>query len=123
VRRTGCGLLLDVNNAYVSAINHGRDVEGYVDALPLQAVGEIHLAGFAVDRDAIGAPLLIDSHGSPVAEAVWRLYEFALARVGAVATLIERDNDVPGLGELLSEAARADALLRRASVAAVEVCA
>lgn len=123
VRRTGCGLLLDVDNAYVSAINHGRDVETYVDALPLQSVGEIHLAGFAVDRDAIGAPLLIDSHGSPVAEAVWRLYEFALARVGAVATLIERDNDVPGLEALVSEAARADALLRGAPVAAMEVCA
>lgn len=123
VRRTGCGLLLDVNNAYVSAINHGRDAAAYVDALPLHAVGEIHLAGFAVDRDALGAPLLIDSHGAPVAEAVWRLYEFALARVGAVATLIERDNDVPGLGELLSEAARADALLRRRSVAAMGVAA
>ena len=123
VRRTGCGLLLDVNNAYVSAINHGRDVECYVDALPLQSVGEIHLAGFAVDRDAIGAPLLIDSHGSPVAEAVWRLYEFALARVGAVATLIERDNDVPGLEALVSEAARADVLLRGVPVAAMEACA
>lgn len=121
VRRTGCGLLLDVNNAYVSAINHARDVEAYVDALPLQAVGEIHLAGFAVDRDAIGAALLIDSHGSPVAEAVWHLYEFALARVGAVATLIERDNDVPELSELMSEAARADALLHRSAGAAQEV--
>lgn len=122
VRRTGCGLLLDVNNAYVSASNHARDVEAYVCALPLQSVGEIHLAGFAVDRDALGAPLLIDSHGAPVAEAVWHLYEFALARVGAVATLIERDHDVPGLSELVAESARADALLRRAAVAAMEVC-
>jgi uncharacterized protein (UPF0276 family) len=122
VRRTGCGLLLDVSNAYVSAVNHARDVEAYVCALPLQSVGEIHLAGFAVDRDALGAPLLIDSHGAPVAEAVWHLYEFALARVGAVATLIERDHDVPGLSELVAESARADALLRRAAVAAMEVC-
>ena len=74
LRRTGCGLLLDVNNAYVSCTNHGRDALAYIDELPLDAVGEIHLAGFARDQDAAGAPLLIDSHGTPVDEAVWSLY-------------------------------------------------
>ena len=113
VRRTGCGLLLDVNNAYVSAVNHGRDAAAFLAALPLEAVGEIHLAGFAVDRDAAGAPLLIDSHGSPVADAVWTLYEGVLQRIGPVATLIERDNDVPDFATLAAEAARAEALLCR----------
>ena len=74
VKRTGCGLLLDVNNAHVSCVNHGRDAMAFIDDLPLDAVGEIHLAGFASDQDAAGAPLLIDNHGSPVDEAVWRLY-------------------------------------------------
>src|SRR5262249_3765948 len=81
VRRTGCGLLRAVSNAYVSAVNHGRDAETFLDALPLRAVGEIHLAGFAEDRDAAGDRLLIDAHGSPVDEAVWRLYGEALARL------------------------------------------
>jgi hypothetical protein len=106
-RRTGCGLLLDVNNAWISAVNHGRDALTYVAALPLAAVGEIHLAGFAEDRDAAGAPLLIDHHGAPVAEAVWALYRFVLERTGPVPTLIERDHDVPAFEVLQAEAHRA----------------
>jgi uncharacterized protein (UPF0276 family) len=104
VGRTGCGLLLDVSNAYVSAVNHGRDVQAYVDALPLQAVGEIHLAGFLEDRDAAGDRLLIDAHGSPVDEAVWALYRWVVPRLGPVPTLIERDNNVPSLDVLVAEA-------------------
>ena len=111
VRRTGCRLLLDVNNVYVSCVNHRRDPCAVIAALPLAATGEIHLAGFAQDRDAAGDPLLIDSHGSAVAEAVWELYRFALQRVGPQPTLIERDHDVPALAVLLAEAQRADGLL------------
>ncbi len=111
VRRSGCGLLLDVNNVHVSCINHHRDSYAYLRALPLAAVGEIHLAGFATQHDAAGDPLLIDSHGAPVAQAVWDLYAYALDRVGPVATLIERDSDLPSLDVLVAEAAHADSLL------------
>lgn len=114
LRRTGCGLLLDVNNVYVSCINHNRNPYTTIRALPLDAVGEIHLAGFAHEHDAAGDPLLIDSHGSPVAHEVWRLYEYALDRVGPVATLIERDNDIPPFDVLLGEACRAEHLLHTA---------
>jgi len=110
VRRTGCGLLLDVNNAYVSAVNHGRDAWTVIDALPAAAIGEIHLAGFAEDRDGLGARLLIDHHGAPVAQAVWTLYARTLHKLGPVPTLIERDHDVPALSVLEAEAARARAL-------------
>lgn len=111
VRRTGCGLLLDVNNAYVSCVNHGRNTAAYLDALPLDAVGEIHLAGFAEDRDGAGGRLLIDSHGAPVDTAVWALYTQVLRRTGPLPTLLERDNDVPSLEVLLAEAGQAEALL------------
>jgi len=111
IRRTGCGLLLDVNNVYVSCINHQRDPSAYIDALPLQAVGEIHLAGFAEDTDSLGDRLLIDDHGAPVDNAVWQLYEQVLARIGPIPTLIERDNQVPALSVLLAEARHADWLL------------
>jgi uncharacterized protein len=107
VRRTGCALLLDVNNAYVSAVNHGRDPWALIAALPADAVAEIHLAGFAEDRDAAGDRLLIDSHGSPVADAVWSLYRRTMERLGPRPTLIERDNDVPALSVLAAEASRA----------------
>lgn len=107
VRRTGCGLLLDVNNAYVSAVNHQRDPSALIDAMPLATVGEIHLAGFAEDTDAAGDRLLIDSHGADVHEQVWRLYRYALQRTGPVATLIERDNDIPAFQVLLEEAQQA----------------
>ena len=113
VAASGCGLLLDVNNVHVSATNHGIDPQAYLDALPLAAVGEIHLAGFCEDRDADGARLLIDSHDAPVDEAVWTLYEHALQRTGAQPTLIERDARIPPLSALLAEAARAERLLAR----------
>jgi hypothetical protein len=97
VARTGCGLLLDVNNAYVSGVNHGRDPWACIEALPLAATGQIHLAGFARDVDAAGDPLLIDTHGAPVSQAVWALYRKVLERVGPMPTLIERDSDIPPL--------------------------
>ncbi|WP_085706825.1 DUF692 domain-containing protein [Pseudomonas sp. B35(2017)] len=111
IRRSGCGLLLDVNNVYVSCINHQRDPLAYLEALPLHAVGEIHLAGFAEDADSLGDRLLIDDHGAPVDQAVWALYRQALQRTGPVATLIERDNHVPAFNVLLAEARQADEML------------
>lgn len=111
VRRTGCGLLLDVNNVYVSCTNHNRDPYAYIHALPYAEVEEIHLAGFARDQDAAGAPLLIDSHGSPIAQAVWQLYHYALDHVGPCATLIERDNDIPPFEVLFAESQQAERLL------------
>jgi uncharacterized protein (UPF0276 family) len=111
LRRTGCGLLLDVNNAYVSCMNHGNEPLAFIDELALDAVGEIHLAGFSRDEEAAGAPLLIDSHGAPVDGAVWALYAQVLARLGPTPTLIERDNDVPSLATLLAEARHAEHLM------------
>lgn len=111
VRRTGCGLLLDVNNVFVSSVNHQFDARAYLQALPLHAVGEIHLAGFATTQDSLGDALLIDSHGSPVAQAVWDLYAYTLGLTGPVATLVERDNDVPALPLLLAEAQAAERYL------------
>jgi len=108
LRRTGCGLLLDVNNVHVSCTNHGRDAQAYIRALPLAQVAEIHLAGFAQATDTNGDPLLIDSHGAPVAQAVWDLYAHTLALTGPVATLLERDNDIPPWPVLLAEAQMAD---------------
>jgi uncharacterized protein (UPF0276 family) len=107
---TGCGLLLDVNNVHVSAVNHGFDAAAYIDAFPMQHVGEFHLAGFAEDRDDTGAPLLIDDHGRPVSETVWELYERALARRIA-PTLVEWDNKVPPFGTLAAEIQRVHALM------------
>jgi uncharacterized protein (UPF0276 family) len=123
VRRTGCGLLLDVNNVHVACVNHHRDPCAYIRSLPLPAVGQIHLAGFACDVDAAGAPLLIDSHGAPVAQAVWDLYAFALEGLGPTPTLIERDNDIPALPVLLAEAAQARRMMDECAVVADEVCA
>lgn len=111
VRRTGCGLLLDVNNIYVSCVNHGCDPAAYLRALPIPCVGEIHLAGFSTDVDAAGDRLLIDSHGSPVASEVWDLYANALGLTGPVATLLERDNDIPAFRVLMAEALRAEAMM------------
>ncbi|MFG6205206.1 MNIO family bufferin maturase [Pseudomonas retamae] len=111
IRRSGCGLLLDVNNVYVSCINHQRDPLAYLAALPLHAVGEIHLAGFAEDCDSLGDRLLIDDHGAPIDQAVWQLYRQVLERIGPVATLIERDNQVPAFEVLLAEAQQAQRLL------------
>ena len=112
VARTGCGLLLDVNNVYVSCINHQRDALAYINDLPLAAVGQIHLAGFAEDQDGQGARLLIDSHGAPVDDAVWALYVQVLQLVGPQPTLLERDNQVPDLSVLLAEAHHAEQLLQ-----------
>jgi uncharacterized protein (UPF0276 family) len=111
VRRTGCGLLLDVNNVFVSATNHRFDPRSYLAAFPLEAVAEIHLAGHDTE-DLPSGPLLIDSHGAPVAEPVWALYGEVIARTGPVPTLIEWDNDVPAFAVVLAEAARADAMMR-----------
>jgi uncharacterized protein (UPF0276 family) len=113
-KRTGCGILCDVNNIYVSACNHGWDASAYLAALPPEAVGEIHLAGHAVRRLDGGRVLRIDDHGSRVAPEVWTLYAEALARFGPVPTLIEWDTDVPPLEVLLDEAARAEAVLEEA---------
>ncbi len=115
VRRTGCGLLLDIGNAYVSGVNHGRDAWALIEALPAHAIGEIHLAGFSEDRDAAGDRLLIDHHGAPVDARVWALYGRAIARFGPVPTLIERDNHLPPLATLETEARRAAAIQRGAT--------
>jgi uncharacterized protein len=109
-RRTGCGLLCDVNNIYVTAQNLGLDPIAYLDALPGQTVGEIHLAGHS-RNDADGQTILIDDHGSRVAPDVWRLYQEALARFGPTPTLIEWDTDIPALDVLLEEAAAAEQIL------------
>jgi len=106
-RRTGCGVLLDVNNVFVSATNLGYDPRAYIDAFPLDAVAEIHLGGHDPDTDDHGAPLLIDSHGTPVADPVWALLSHTLARSGPRPVLVEWDNDVPDWPVLEAEAARA----------------
>lgn len=110
-RRTGCGLLLDINNVFVSATNHGRDPDRYLADFPLSHVGEIHLAGFAEDADDAGLPLLIDAHNSPVRDAVWSLYGAAIRRLGPKPTLIEWDNDLPAWPTLHGEARRAEAAI------------
>jgi uncharacterized protein (UPF0276 family) len=109
--RTGCGILCDVNNIYVSACNHGWEPSIYITALPHAAIGEIHLAGHSVRRLDGGVTLRIDDHGSRVIPEVWALYAEALARFGPVPTLIEWDTNVPPLDVLLDEAARAAAVL------------
>jgi uncharacterized protein len=106
-RRTGCGVLCDVNNLFVSAANVGLPSLAYLDALPADAVCEIHLAGHA-ENDTDGITVLIDDHGSRVRAGVWALYEAALSRFGPVPTLIEWDTDIPALAVLLDEAAAAD---------------
>ena len=113
-RRTGCALLLDVNNVYVNAVNHGFDASDYLAAMPAAAVQEIHLAGFETTPQ-----LLIDTHGHPVSEAVWALYRETVARIGPRPTLIEWDTDIPPLAVLLGEARRADAILGEAGAVAV----
>ena len=114
-RRTGCGLLLDVNNVFVSATNQQTDARSYIDAFPLSLVAEIHLGGHDEDADETGAPLLIDSHGKPVVDPVWALYEHTVARGGPKPTLIEWDNDVPDWPVLRAEAERAAPILMAAT--------
>jgi len=109
--RTGCGILCDVNNICVSAHNHGWDASAYIAALPIDVVGEIHLAGHSIRSLADGSTLRIDDHGSRVSEEVWTLYRQAITRFGAVPTLIEWDNDVPPFDVLLQEAGRAASLI------------
>jgi uncharacterized protein (UPF0276 family) len=116
-RRTGCGLLLDVNNVFVSATNQGWDARAYIDAFPLGAVGEIHLGGHDEETDDHGRPLLIDSHGRAVVDPVWTLYAHTIARAGPRPTLIEWDADVPPLPELIAEAARAAGILQAVEAA------
>jgi uncharacterized protein (UPF0276 family) len=111
-QRTGCALLCDVNNIHVTCENLGGDPERYLASLPADAIGEIHLAGHAVN-DADGRTILIDDHGSPVAAPVWRLFERALARFGARPALIEWDTDLPPLATLLDEARQAAGRLER----------
>lgn len=114
-RRTGCGLLLDVNNVFVSATNQATDAVSYIDDFPLDLVGEIHLGGHDADADDDGAPLLIDSHDRDVADPVWSLYAHTIERGGARPTLIERDSDLPPWPDLRAEALRADRILQAAT--------
>ena len=103
-RRTGCGLLLDVNNVHVSGVNQNYDPLGYIEAFPLHLVGEVHLGGHHEDRDDQGRRLLIDSHGAEVTDPVWALYARVIAKAGPLPTLIEWDNDVPDWPVLAAEA-------------------
>jgi uncharacterized protein (UPF0276 family) len=110
VRESGCALLLDVNNIYVSAMNHGFDPIEFIDAMPRTAVRELHLAGHSVNR--VGErEIRVDTHSAPVCPAVWKLYRHAIQRFGAVATLIEWDTDIPPLEVLVAEAHRADRIV------------
>jgi uncharacterized protein len=115
VRRTGCGLLLDVNNVYVSGINQNYDPLAYLQAFPMEHVGEIHLGGHDEDRDDHGQRLLIDSHGAEVVDPVWSLYRETIALAGPKPTLIEWDNDVPDWPVLAAEAARTAKILAQVS--------
>ncbi|MEM7504869.1 MAG: DUF692 domain-containing protein, partial [Pseudomonadota bacterium] len=108
--RSGSGILLDINNIYVSACNHGFDARAFIDAIDVDVVQEMHLAGFAVN-DIDGREILIDHHGARVAEAVWALYEHACSRFPGTPTLIEWDTDIPPLSTLLDEADRASRIM------------
>lgn len=114
-RRTGCGLLLDVNNVFVAATNHNLDPSDYIGRFPLGAVREIHLSGHSETMDDLGAPLLIDSHDTPVKDPVWALYETVIGRIGPVASLVEWDNDVPAWSILRDEALAAQRMLDAAA--------
>ncbi len=111
--QTGCGLLLDVNNVYVSATNQQYDPQKYIAQFPLHIVGEIHLGGHAPDQDETGAPLLIDAHDRAVDDAVWALYERTIILGGPRPTLIEWDNDVPDFATLLDQARQAEMIMNR----------
>ena len=111
-RQTGCGILLDVNNVFVSCHNHGWDTLDYLQGIAADRVGEIHLAGHSVNR-VDGMDILIDTHNQPVCDEVWALYQTALQVVGAKPTLIEWDNEIPDLARLTGEAFKADQIVRR----------
>jgi uncharacterized protein (UPF0276 family) len=117
-RRTGCGLLLDINNVFVSATNHGFPARQYLSDFPLSSVGEIHLAGHAEQTDDEGDLLLIDSHDAPVADAVWKLFAFVIGQCGPVPTLVEWDSNVPDWPILKAEAAAAQTILDRCNTIA-----
>ncbi len=110
-QRSGCGILLDINNIYVNACNHGFDAAQYLHAIPVAVVGEMHLAGFSDEGD-----ILIDTHSKPVSAQVWTLYEQAVQRFGRCPTLIEWDTDIPALSVLLDEAAHAEGIADRGSI-------
>jgi len=112
IRRSGCGLLLDINNVYVSATNQGSCARELLGALPMDAVAQIHLAGHSSDQDEAGNCLLIDSHNQPVAQAVWDLFDAAIEKLGATPTLIEWDDDLPEFTRLVAEATVAEQKLR-----------
>jgi uncharacterized protein len=111
VKRTGCGLLLDVNNVQVSAANHNFDPVAYLEAFPVEHVGEMHLAGYDAITDDDQKPLLIDTHDRPVLADVWSLYKLAIKRAGPVPTLIEWDSNLPVWTELAAEAAKAERIM------------
>jgi len=117
-KRTGCGLLLDINNVFVSASNHGFSAREYLADFPLSRVGEIHLAGHAEQADDEGDVLLIDSHDGPVADAVWKLFEIVIGQCGPIPTLVEWDSNIPDWPILKSEATAARAILDRGQTAA-----
>jgi uncharacterized protein (UPF0276 family) len=121
VRRTGCGLLLDVNNVFVQAANHGFDAAAYIDSFPVEHVGEIHLGGHDEDADDDRSALLIDDHGREVSDLVWALYAQTLSRTRPKPTLIEWDNDVPDWPVLFAEAKRADAVIAERRISRVAV--
>ena len=112
-KRTGCGLLLDINNVFVSATNHRLDASDYLSKFPVHAIGEIHLAGHTERQDEHGETLLIDSHDAPVADPVWDLYANLIARIGAVPTLIEWDAEIPSWPRLKQEAHAARTIMLR----------
>jgi uncharacterized protein len=114
-RRTGCGLLLDVNNVHVSATNHNYSAVDYLNRFPVQLVKEVHLAGHAIEEDGLGNPLLIDAHDRPVDDAVWALYGHLISIIGPMPTLIEWDNDVPAWSLLMAEMGAANVILDAAA--------
>lgn len=113
VTRTGCGLLLDVNNVFVTSANLGQDPYAYIDAIPGEAVAEIHLAGHERDEN-LGDDLLIDTHGAPVCDDVWKLYDYTIRKIGPRPTLIERDGNIPPFADLMTERDRAQSMLEAA---------
>src|SRR5258706_13870586 len=113
VRRTGCGLLLDINNVFVSAGNHGFAARDYLSDFPLEHVGEVHLAGHAQQADDEGKLLLIDSHDCPVGDAVWKLFDVVISKCGPIPTLVEWDSDLPDWPLLKAQADAAKAIMDR----------
>jgi len=111
VKRTGCGLLLDINNLYVSSVNQGRDPFKVIETMTLRSVCQMHLAGHVIDPIDSSECLLIDNHGTPVIDPVWQLYELALEKLGQIPTLLERDHDLPSFSDLMQEAQKAEHLM------------